>query len=75
MIKQPFAKGGKIYILAQDFPTEGTNLRIHEGCFAQVEECKKTDNFKNNPSYLIRGKSLSGTIMSIDSSELGVEVS
>ena len=73
--KEPIAKGGKIYIFTQDFPIEGTNLRIYEGSFAQVEECKKTDNFKNNPSYLIRGKSLSGTIMSIDSSELGVEVS
>ena len=73
--KEPIAKGGKIYILNQDLPTEGTNLRIYEGCFAQVEECKKNDNFKKKPSYLIRGKSLSGTIMSIDSSELGVEVS
>ena len=73
--KEPIAMGEKIYIFTQDFPIEGANLRIYEGSFAQVEECKKTDNFKNNPSYFIRGKSLSGTIMSIDSSELGVEVS
>ncbi len=73
--KAPIAMGEKIYIFTQDFPIEGANLRIYEGSFAQVEECKKTDNFKNNPSYFIRGKSLSGTIMSIDSSELGVEVS
>jgi len=72
--KEPIAKGGKIYILNQDFPTEGTNLRIYEGCFAQVEECKKNDNVKKEPSYLIRGKSLSGKIMRIDSNELGVEV-
>ena len=73
--KAPIAMGEKIYIFTQDFPIEGANLRIYEGSFAQVEKCKKTDNFKNNPSYFIRGKSLSGTIMSIDSSELGVEVS
>jgi len=72
--KEPIAKGGKIYILTQDFPIEGTNLRIYEGCFAQVEECKKNDNFKKMPSYLIRGKSLSGKIMSIDSNEFGVKV-
>ena len=55
--KEPIALGEKIYIFTQDFPIEGPNLRIYEGSFAQVEECKKTDNFKNNPSYLIRGKS------------------
>ena len=58
--KEPIAKGGKIYIFTQDFPVEDTNLRIYEGCFAQVEECKKYENLKKSPSYLIRGKSLSG---------------
>jgi len=72
--QEPIAKGGKIYIFTQDFPIDGANHRIYEGCFAQVEECKKNDNFKKLPSYLIRGKSLSGKIMSIDSNELGVEV-
>jgi len=72
--QEPIAKGGKIYIFTQDFPIDGANHRIYEGCFAQVEECKKNDNFKKKPSYLIRGKSLSGKIMSIDSDELGVEV-
>jgi len=72
--KEPITMGEKIYIFTQDFPIEGANLRIYEGCFAQVEECKKTDNFKNNPSFLIRGKSVIGHSMSIDSNELGVEV-
>ena len=66
--------GEKIYIFTQDFPIKGANLRIYEGCFVQVEEYKKTDNFKNNPPYLIRGKSASGKTMSIRSNELGVEV-
>jgi hypothetical protein len=68
--KEPIAKGGKIYIFTQDFPVEDTNLRIYEGCFAQVEECKKNANYRKKSSYLIRGKSLSGKIMSIDSNEL-----
>lgn len=72
--KEPIAKGEKIYIFTQDFPIEGANLRIYEGCFAQIEECKKTDNFKNNPSYLIRGKSVIGNTMSISSNEFGFEV-
>ena len=70
----PVAVGEKIYIFTQDFPIEGENLRIYEGCFAQVEECKKTDNFKNNPLYLIRGKSVVGNTMSISSKEFGVKV-
>ncbi len=49
--KEPIAKGEKIYIFTQDFPIEGANLRIYEGCFAQVEECKKTDNL-----YMFRGR-------------------
>ena len=73
--KEPIAMGEKIYIFTQDFPIEGANLRIYEACFAQVEECKKTDNFKSNPSYLIRGKSVTGNIMSIGSNELGVKES
>ena len=72
--KEPIAKGEKIYIFTQDFPIEGANHRIYEGCFAQVEECKKNNNFKKKPYYLIRGKSLSGKTMSINSKELGVEV-
>ena len=55
--KEPIVRGEKIYIFTQDFPIKGENHKIYEGIFAQVEECKKTDNFKNNPSYLIRGKS------------------
>ena len=73
--KKPIAMGEKIYIFTQDFPIEGANLRIYEACFAQVEECKKTDNFKSNPSYLIRGKSVTGNTMSIGSNELGVKES
>ena len=65
--KEPIALGEKIYIFTQDFPIEGANLRIYERYIAQVEECKKADNFKNNPSYLIRGKSVIGNTMSIDS--------
>ena len=72
--QEPIAKGGKIYIFTQDFPIEGANHRIYEGCFAQVEECKETDNFKNDPSYLIRGKSVVGNTMSIGSKEFGVKV-
>jgi hypothetical protein len=72
--KEPIAKGGKIYIFTQDFPIDGAQLRIYEGSFIQIEECKKTDNFKNNPSFLIRGKSVSSKMMSIASNELGVEV-
>jgi hypothetical protein len=72
--KAPIAIGEKIYIFTQDFPIEGASLRIYEGSFAQVEECTKTDNFKNNPSYLIRGKSVVGNTMSIGSKEFGVNV-
>ena len=66
--------GDKIYIFTQDFPIDGAQLRIYEGSFIQIEECKKTDNFINNPSFLIRGKSVSSKMMSIASNELGVEV-
>jgi hypothetical protein len=72
--KAPIAIGEKIYTFTQDFPIEGASLRIYEGSFAQVEECTKTDNFKNNPSYLIRGKSVVGNTMSIGSKEFGVNV-
>ena len=56
---EPITMGENIYILTQDFPIEGANLRIYEGCFAQVEECKKTDNFKNNPS-IFNSRGISG---------------
>ena len=72
--KEPIETGEKIYIFNQDFPIEGANLRIYEACFAQVEECKKYENFKKKPSYLIRGKSMSGKTMNIGSSELSLEV-
>jgi hypothetical protein len=72
--KEPIPEGEKIYIMTQDFPIEGTNLRIYEGCFAQVEECKKYENFKKTSPYLIRGKSMSGKTMNIGFNELGVEV-
>ena len=71
--KEPIPEGEKIYIMTQDFPIEGTNLRIYEGCFAQVEECKKYENLKK-PPYLIRGKLMSGKTMNIGFNELGVEV-
>jgi len=45
--EEPIGKGEKIYILTQDFPLEGTDFRIYEGCLAQVEECKKK-NFETN---------------------------
>ena len=73
--KEPIAMGEKIYIFTQDFPIEGANLKIYEACFAQVEECKKTDNIKNNPLYLVRGKSVIGTTMSMGSNELSVKES
>jgi hypothetical protein len=73
--KEAIAMGEKIYIFTQDFPIESANLRIYEGCFAQVEECKKTDKFKNNPLYLIRGKSVIGNTMSIDSTDSSVKES
>ena len=72
--EEPVAKGEKIYILTQDFPIEGVNLRIYEACFAQVEECTKY-NYENKLSYLIRGKSLSGKTLGIGSNELGVKES
>ena len=71
--KEPIAMGEKIYIFTQDFPIEGANLKIYEACFAQVEECKKTDNLKKNPLYLIRGKSAICNTMSIGSNALGVK--
>ena len=58
--KEPIAKGKRIYILTQDFPIDGADLRIYEGCFAQIEECKKIDNSEKKPSYLIHGESMSG---------------
>jgi len=70
--KEPISVGEKIYIFTQDFPIKGENHKIYEGIFAQVEECKKTDNFINNPSYLIRGESVVGNTMSIGSKEFGV---
>ena len=73
--KEPIAMGEKIYIFTQDFPIDGSDFRIYEGCFAQVEECEKTDNFKNNPSYLVRGKSVIVNTMSTGSNEWGVEES
>ena len=51
--KAPIAISKKIYIFTQDFPIEGANLRSYEGSFAQIEECKKTDNFKNNPYFFL----------------------
>ena len=71
--EEPIAKGEKIYILTQDFPLEDTDLRIYEGCLAQVEECKKK-NFETNPSYLIRGKSVNGMAISIGPNKLDVKV-
>ena len=72
--KEPVAVGAKIYVLTQDFPIEGINLKIYEGCFAQVEECMMRDNFKKRPSYLIRGKSVIGSTLSIDANEIGFGV-
>ena len=72
--KEPIVKGKRIYILTQDFPIECANLRIYEGCFAQVKECKKFDNSEKKPSYLIHGKSMSGKMMSIGTNELSVEL-
>jgi hypothetical protein len=72
--RKPIAKGKRIYILTQDFPMEGDTLRLYEGCFAQIEECKKINNFKKMPSYLIHSESISGKIMSIGSNELSTQV-
>ena len=72
--QESITEGQKIFIMTQDFPIEGTNIRIYEGCFAQVDECKKYEDIKNPTSYLIRGKALSGKTMKRDSNELGVEV-
>jgi hypothetical protein len=65
--KEPIEKGKRVYILTQDFPIEGDSIRIYEGCFAQIKECKKINNFKKRPSYLIHGESISGKIMSVGS--------
>lgn len=72
--QESITEGEKIFIMTQDFPIEGTSIKIYEGCFAQVEECKKYEDIINAASYLIRGKALSGKTMKRDSNELGVEV-
>ncbi len=68
--KEPIAEGEKIYIMTQDLPIEGEYLRIYEGCFARVEECKKNEKFRKMPTYLIRGKSMSSRTMSIGFNEI-----
>ncbi len=72
--KEPIAKGDKIYIFTQDFPIEAFNHRIYEGCFAQVEECKKKDHRKKGPTYLIRGKSVIAKNMSLGPNEFSVSL-
>jgi hypothetical protein len=72
--KKPIEKGKRVYILTQDFPIEGDSLKIYEGCFAQIQGCKKNNNFKKRPSYLIQGESISGMRMSVGSNELSTEV-
>ena len=68
--KEPIAEGEIIYIMTQDFPIEGPYLKIYEGCLARVEECKKNENFRKKPSYLIRGKSISGEMLNMSSNEI-----
>ena len=72
--QESITEGEKIFIMTQDFPIEGTSIKIYEGCFAQVEECKKCEDIISAATYLIRGKALSGKTMKRDSNELGVEV-
>jgi hypothetical protein len=71
--EEPIKLDEKIYIMTQDSPLEGTNIKIYEGCFAQVEGCKKI-NYKNNPAYLIRGGLVSSKAISMASNELNVEI-
>jgi hypothetical protein len=68
--KEPIAEGEKIYIMTQDFPIEAAYLKIYEGCLARVEECKKNENFRKKPFYLIRGKSMSGKTLNISSNKI-----
>jgi hypothetical protein len=72
--KEPIEKGERVYILTQDFPIEGDSLKIYEGCFAQIQECKKINNFKKMLSYLVQGESISGMMMSVGSNQLSTEV-
>ena len=37
--------------MTQDFPIEGTNLGIYEGCFAKVEKRKKYENLKKTTLF------------------------
>ena len=68
--KAPVAIGKKIYIMTQDYPIEATYLKIYEACLALVEECKKNEDFGKEPSYLIRGKSISNEMLNINSNEI-----
>ena len=72
--KEPIEKGKRVYILTQDFPIEGDSLRIYEGCFAQIQECKKINYFVKIPSYFIHGESISVKVKSAGSNELSTEV-
>jgi hypothetical protein len=47
------AEGEKIYIMTQDYPLDGANLKIYEGCLAKVHGCKKI-KYKKNQAYLIQ---------------------
>ena len=68
--KEPIAIGKKIYIMTQDYPIESTHLKIYEACLARVEVCTRNENFRKKPSYLIRGKSISGEMLNISSNEI-----
>ena len=72
--EEPIGRGLKIYVLNQNLPLESENFKIFEGCFAQVEDCKKIKDTEEKPSYLIRGGLMSHQAMLRGSTELNKEV-
>ncbi len=72
--ERPIALGEKIYIITQDFPLDDTHLKIYEGCFAQVRECKKSHDFNESPSYSILVKSMNVQAVNISSNALSAEI-
>ena len=72
--EEPIGRGLEIYVLCQNFPLDSENFKIFEGCFAQVEDCKKIKDTKKKPSYLIRGKLMSHQAILSGSNELSKKV-
>ena len=72
--EKPIGKGERIYIITQDFPLDDINLKIYEGCLAQVRECKKNNDFNKNPSYSILVKSMNDQAININSNAFSAGV-